>query len=42
MNLKIKKSNDSSFFQTASSAEYQMDEQFQNCQFLEPNFDFPN
>ena len=26
----------------ASSAEYRMDEQFQNCQFLEPNFDFPN
>ena len=27
---------------TASSAEYQMDEQFQNWQFLEPNFGFPN
>ena len=27
---------------TASSAEYQMDEEFQNCQFLEPNFGFPN
>ena len=26
----------------ASSVEYRMDEQFQNCQFLEPNFDFPN
>ena len=26
----------------ASSAEYRMDEQFQNCQFLEPNFGFPN
>ena len=26
----------------ASSAEYRMDEQFQNCQFFEPNFDFPN
>ena len=26
----------------ASSAEYRMDEQFQNCQFLKPNFDFPN
>ena len=26
----------------ASSAEYRMDEQFQNCQFLEPNFDFPD
>ena len=25
-----------------SSAEYRMDEKFQNCQFLEPNFDFPN
>ena len=26
----------------ASSAEYRMDEKFQNCQFLEPNLDFPN
>ena len=26
----------------ASSAKYRMDEQFQNCQFLEPNFDSPN
>ena len=26
----------------ASSAEYLMDEQFQNCKFLEPNFDFLN
>ena len=26
----------------ASSAEYRMDEQFQNCQFLEQNFDFLN
>ena len=26
----------------ASSVEYRMDEQFQNFQFLEPNFDFPN
>ena len=26
----------------ASSAEYRMNEQFQNCQFLEPNFGFPN
>ena len=26
----------------ASSAEYRMDEQFQNSQFLEPNFGFPN
>ena len=26
----------------ASSAEYRMDEQFQNFQFLEPNLDFPN
>ena len=26
----------------ASSAKYRMDEQFQNCQFFEPNFDFPN
>ena len=26
----------------SSSAEYRMDEQFQNCKFLEPNFDFPN
>ena len=26
----------------ASSAEYRMDEKFQSCQFLEPNFDFPN
>ena len=26
----------------ASSAEYWMDEQFQNFQFLEPNFGFPN
>ena len=26
----------------ASSAEYQMNEKFQNCQFLEPNFDFIN
>ena len=26
----------------ASSAAYRMDEQFQNFQFLEPNFDFPN
>ena len=25
-----------------SSAEYRMDEQFQNFQFLELNFDFPN
>ena len=25
-----------------SSAENQMDGQFQNCQFLEPNFDFTN
>ena len=26
----------------SSSAEYRMDEKFQNCQFLmEPNFDFP-
>ena len=24
----------------ASSAEYRMDEQFKNCQFLKPNFDF--
>ena len=23
-------------------AEYRMDEQFQNCEILEPNFDFPN
>ena len=27
---------------SASSAEYRIDEQFQNCQFSEPNFDFPN
>ena len=26
----------------ASSAEYQMNEQFQNCQFSELNFVFPN
>ena len=26
----------------ANSAEYRMDEQFVNCQFLEPNFGFPN
>ena len=26
----------------ASSAEYRIDKQFQNCQFLEPNFGFPN
>ena len=26
----------------ASSAEYRMDEQFQNCEFSEPNFDFRN
>ena len=26
----------------ASIAEYRTDEQFQNCQFLEPNFNFPN
>ena len=26
----------------AGSAKYQMDEEFQNCQSLEPNFDFPN
>ena len=26
----------------ASSAEYRMDEQFQTCQFLEPNLDYPN
>ena len=26
----------------ASGAEYRMDEQFQNWQFLEPNFDFSN
>ena len=26
----------------ASSAECRMDEQFQNCQFLEPNFGFGN
>ena len=26
----------------ASSAGYGMDEQFQNCQFLEANFDFRN
>ena len=26
----------------ASSAEYRMDELFQNCRFLEPNFDFSN
>ena len=26
----------------ASSAEYRMEEQFQNYQFLEPNFGFPN
>ena len=26
----------------ASSVEYRMDEQFENCQFLEPNFDFTN
>ena len=26
----------------ASSAEYRIDEQFQNSQFLGPNFDFPN
>ena len=26
----------------ASSAEYRMDGQFQNYQFLELNFDFPN
>ena len=26
----------------ASSAEYRIDEQFQKCQFLEPNFDFLN
>ena len=25
-----------------SSAEYRMDEQFVNCQFLERNFGFPN
>ena len=25
-----------------SSAEYQMDEQFQNCQFLESNIGFSN
>ena len=24
------------------SVEYLMDQQFQNCQFSEPNFDFPN
>ena len=26
----------------ASRAEYRMDEKCQNCQFLEPNFDFPS
>ena len=26
----------------ASSVEYRIDEQFQNCQFLEPNFDSSN
>ena len=26
----------------ASSAEYRMDEQLQNCQFLELNFDLPS
>ena len=26
----------------ASSAEYRMDESFQNCQFLVPNFGLPN
>ena len=26
----------------ASSAEYRMDEQFENCQFLEPKFGFTN
>ena len=26
----------------ASNAEYRMDEQFQNWQFLEPSFGFPN
>ena len=26
----------------ASCTEYQMDERFHNCQFFEPNFDFPN
>ena len=30
------------FGKIASSAEYRMDELFQNCQFLEPNFDFSN
>ena len=25
-----------------SSAEYRIEEQFQNCQFLEPNVGFPN
>ena len=29
-------------YQRANSAEYRMDEKFQNCQFLEPNSDFPN
>ena len=28
------------FGKIASSAEYRMDEQFQHCQFLEPNFSF--
>ena len=26
----------------ASSKEYRMDEQFRNCEFSEPNFDFPS
>ena len=26
----------------ATSAKYQMDEESQNCQFLEPNYGFPN
>ena len=26
----------------ASSAEYQMDEEYQNCEFFEPNYGFPN
>ena len=29
-------------FKIESSAECKIDEQFQNCQFLEPNFQFPN
>ena len=29
-------------FKIAINAEYGMDKQFQNFQFLKPNFDFPN